>query len=141
MEDVAHGEDVDLRQIVSEEVAGDEAQPPLQTVVLDVLLERGCDLWEVVANAGEMRVRERDLHCAISLRCPDVSECRMVLPREPRCDCEVGPVAEPGHRREELLQPGRIRVERLEERCVPRLCLVLKLPGSQRLRELTPEPV
>ena len=86
-------------------------------------------------------VRERDLHREISLRGPDVSEGPVLVPGEPRCDCQVCSVAEPGHRREELLQPGRIRVERFEERCVPGLCLVLNLPGSERFGEVAPEAV
>ena len=71
-----------LRQVVCEEVAADEVQPSLQAVVLDELLEHRRHLGQVEADAGEVWVRERDLHGEVALRRADVDERLVLVPGE-----------------------------------------------------------
>jgi hypothetical protein len=72
---------------------------------------------------------------------PDVDERLVVVPGELLRDRQVGAVTESGHCGEELLQAGRIRIQRLEEWRLARLRLVLELPRAQCLGEAAPEAI
>ena len=61
----------------------------------------------------QMRIRECNLRSQVALRGADVDERAVVLPGKAPRDRHVGAVADPGHRREKVLQPSRIGVERL----------------------------
>ena len=63
----------------------------------------------------QVRIGQRDLRREVALRRADVDEGLVVLPRKRARDRQVGAVADAGHRGEELLQPRRIGVERLEQ--------------------------
>ena len=82
---------------------------------------------------------ESDLDREITLCGADVHEALVVVPRECLGDREVGGVAKPGHRLEELLEPRGISIECHEKRLASALGLVLRLAGAERLRQPIPE--
>ena len=82
MEDVAHHDDVGLGDGRVEEAAGVEVDAAGEAVGGDVVLEDGADFGEVEADAGEVRVGERDLGDEIALRGADVDGGFVVGPGE-----------------------------------------------------------
>ena len=105
----------------------------------DVLLEDRRHLRQVESLAGEVRVGQRDLGRQVALGRAHVDERLVVLPGELARDRAVGAVADPGHGRQELLQPGGVGIQRLEETGPSALELVLGQAGAERLGEAAPE--
>ena len=112
-----------------------------QAVARHVLLEHRRDAGQVESPALEVRVGEGDLDGQVALGGADVDEARTLAPGEPLGDLHVRAMADPGHGREEALEPGGVGVERLEQRDIAGLRLVLEPAGAQRLGQGAPEAV
>jgi len=95
---------------------------------------------EVVPDPRQVRVGEGELDGKPALGGAQVHERAVLPPRELLCHRDGEPHAEPRHPLQERFQAGGIRVESGEQ-VLPPLDLVLGPPGSQRLRQRTPERV
>src|SRR4051794_13407940 len=136
MQDVSHRDHIHLRKRISEEIAGLKPQPPGDTGLFGVLLENRRDLWQIEPDALEMSVLRSNLDCEISLRCADIRKRAVGRPWELTRDGLISAAAEPGHCPEELLESGRIGVERFKQRQGTITSFVLGAAGSERLRQV-----
>ena len=125
----------------SKKLPGGEADAAAEAIFGDVLLEDRADFGEVEADAGEVRIGERDLSDQVALRGADVDGGLVVSPRELLGDGHVGAVADAGHGFEEVAQSLRVRVERGEETGAAAADFVLRLAGAQGGGEVAPEGV
>src|SRR5579863_724615 len=105
-----------------------------------MLFKDGRDLGQVEADAGEMRILERDLDDQVALRGAAVGGGFVLCPRKLRSDRYVGAAADAGHGPQKCLQPARIGVERAEEVLFSRR-FALRLAGPQGRGEIVPVPV
>jgi len=124
---VSHQDNVSFGDLVCEEVAADKSESVADAMLLDEVLEDWSHFRQIEAHAPQVIVRQDDLHGKVALRCPEVDEGLVFLPREPSSDRKVCAMAQPGHRSEELLQASGIGVESFEEWHLAGLRFVLEL--------------
>ena len=141
MKDVAHHDDVSLRDGIVEEAARLEANPRGETVGGDVFLEDRADCGQIKADALKMRIGERDLSDEVALRSADVDDRLVILPGELARDGEVGSAADAAHGAEEVAEAIGVGVEGLEEIVTAVARLVLWFAGAKRGGEVAPEAV
>src|SRR5579862_809410 len=131
---VAHGDDVYLGQGLHKEISALEAKTTIEPVLLHILLENRPDFREVKADSAQVLIREGYLHGQIALRGADISEGLVLLPGNLLRDRAVGAVADARHGGQERLQPGGVRIERLEWRLNAFILGLILLPArAQRL--------
>src|SRR5262249_45359943 len=121
-----------------EKVKGRKAEPFLQSVLRDVLLEDRPNDGEVGANPAQVLVRLCEYDRQPALRRADIDERLVLRPGEVLSQGVGDTQAEAGHGGKELLETLGITVERIEE--VPSMLgFVLWSSGFEAFREIAPE--
>ena len=138
VQDVSHHDDVHVRQGVLEEAAGSEPDAFLQAVRLDIFLEDGAHLRQVVTDAAEVRIQPRDLHRGVALCRAHIGERGVIRPGELLPDGDGRSPAEARHRLQEFTQPRRVRVERFEHSRAAAADFVLRQARAQPFGEPSP---
>src|SRR5579883_1638263 len=92
---MAHDQDIGRRQRVREEIAGRKFDPAPGTALCQKLLEDRLYLWQIISNAGKMRVCRGKCCRHHALRTANVGESVVVLPREFRCNRLGGAKTDP----------------------------------------------
>ena len=142
VQDVAHHDDVGLRQLLLKEVAGNEREAIGDAERRDVLLEDRRHSGKVEADAAEMRIRQRDLHGEIALRGADVDERLVVLSTgTSRAIARFAPRLRPVIAPRNCFKTRRIGIERLEETRTAGLDFVLRQSRYAGLGEIAPERI
>src|ERR1700728_4761838 len=114
MKYMTHGNDIHVWKRVLEKTARVKTETAVELALLHVFLKDWPHFWKVEAEALQVGVPQRYLHCQVALRGSHVGEGTVLSPRPFLRDNLVRTAANARHCCEKRLQASGVCVERLE---------------------------